>query len=349
MGGNALKTVTPIRVTKHYYDSIINSIQDAIDSAVTAGGLPDDLVIRPILAYANKVDYGDADILVYSSKYDPFQLAHVLGADEVVRNGPVSSIAMPLVGGNHFQVDFIFTNDMEWAAMYFDYNDFGNLVGRVAARLGFKFGHDGLWYVLRDSENKDLVIEELLVTRDMETAFMLIGYDWRKYCETDFVDLEDVFHYVVANPYFDKSIYLLENRNHVARQRDKKRKTYMRFLEWLENDAVAWYSSSLDLETIRMDRLKMAYDIFDPFRLAYDVAVRNHAIIKESKQKFNGELVQQWTGLQSGPKLGEVIQDFKLLGHRDETLFNSYVAVTSAEIISLHFKMWWERNRHFYV
>ena len=192
MGGNALKTVTSVRLNKHYYDSVVDSIKDAIDSAIASGALPYDTRIRPILAYTNKKDFGDADILIHSDWYDPSKIAHVLGADEVVRNGPVTSIAMPLVGGNHFQVDFIFTNEMEWAAMYFDYNDFGNLVGRIAARLGFKFGHDGLWYVLRDSENKDLVIKELLVTRDMQTAFMLIGYDWRTYCEADFADLEEI-------------------------------------------------------------------------------------------------------------------------------------------------------------
>lgn len=42
-----------------------------------------------------------------------------------------------------------------------------------------------------------------------------------------------MFKYVLSSPYFDPSIYLYENLNHINRTRDRKRKTYNMFLEYI--------------------------------------------------------------------------------------------------------------------
>ena len=52
------------------------------------------------------------------------------------------------------QVDLIFTEKKfyESALVYFANNDFSNLIGRIAHKHGFKYGHCGLVYVMRDGD-----------------------------------------------------------------------------------------------------------------------------------------------------------------------------------------------------
>lgn len=108
-----------------------------------------------VMSYATKVDFGDLDVLIEGGAgYDPTTIAKMLQATEVVRNGDVTSIGVKVDEGI-FQVDLIKTpkESFDFTARYFGFNDFGNLVGRIAHKFGAKFGHLGLLYPIRDLDN----------------------------------------------------------------------------------------------------------------------------------------------------------------------------------------------------
>lgn len=191
----------------------------------------------------------------------------------------------------------------------------GNLLGRIAHKAGFKLGHLGLRYVLRDPDNSDHVLAELTITRDWAETLRLLGYDPVHYqagFEGGFASLADIFDYVTSSPYCNKDIYLLENRNNKARVRDRKRKTYQAFLAWLETvpaNALPCYDWA-DKETIRQQFLGEALARFPAFKEAYLQALADWRAEQAFRAKFNGKLVAEITGL-TGKALGSVMQQIR--------------------------------------
>lgn len=271
------------------------------------------------MAYANKPDFGDLDVLIEDGpEYDPAQLAAALQATEVVRNSDVTSIGVQVPEGI-FQVDFIRipAEAFEFAARYFGLNDFGNLVGRIARQFGTQFGHLGLRYSIRDPDNQHNLIEEVSITTDFETALTLLGYDAARYehmrSSGQFRTLADIFRFVVSTPYANRDIYLLENRNHADRIRDAKRATYNAFLAWLDEQpagvvpAYPWgQAGSKTRQEQRDGFLQNALRQLPAFKNSYDGALAQWTRKKQVKLQFNGALAAEATGL-SGKALGELM------------------------------------------
>ena len=123
MGGHALSCVT-VRLTKKNADRL------AADCVAKLQALYPGRRVVYMSSYRLKPDAGDADILVEADEhYDPFKAAEALGAVEVVRNGPVTSIGLvirpelPERDGNVFQVDLIKSpaEEFDYASNYFAY------------------------------------------------------------------------------------------------------------------------------------------------------------------------------------------------------------------------------------
>jgi len=197
----------------------------------------------------------------------------------------------------------------------------GNLIGRIAHKQGFKYGHNGLWYVLRDPEDSSRVIKEIRVTLDIVDSMQFMGYEpeqYMYYWDFGFNSMEDIFTFVSRNMLFNKDIYLLQSRNHHARVRDKKRKTYMAFLKWCEGRDFEWnYNWEIDKDKKRAQFLEYAFLQFPEFKKEYDEALNKHQRSKVAKSKFNGNLVTQLTGLE-GKELGQFIAQFKKSWFYDE-------------------------------
>lgn len=293
MGGNALKNTKTRRYSANEYFALVDEVLSKFKHLFPLEKMED------VKAYRAKADFGDLDVVVKNRPglKDEFAVAlQGLGVEEIVRNGPVWS-----VGWRDFQVDFLFHSEYEFARNYFAWNDLGNLVGRVAHKLGFKFGHDGLWYVLRDG---NYVVSKVLVTSDFYKSLNFLGFDEVRY-KDGFDSLEDVFSYVVDNPYFSPDVFLLENRNHQARRRDRKRTTYNRFLAWMESQQFP--ENELD----RHSHLKRAKESFPNFCNKVDLVEHEYARSSEAKHKFNGKLVAQLTCLE-GRMLGRFMKHLKL-------------------------------------
>ncbi len=341
MGGNALKLTEAARLTSEEYYKVRQEIVEALDCAFNRKAN-----VVPISAYKNKPDFGDIDILIAREHWDDtFDKAYsALNATEGSRNGDVMSFGYPLGDGRVFQVDLIKTRNLLWAYTYFSFNDLGNLMGRVSKKLGFKYGHDGLWYVLRDPKNDTRVIEEILVTdTNFEVAFYLIGYDYRKWLAGPFEELEDIYRYAASNVYFDLNDYLLENRPHHERMRDRKRKVYVGFLEWCKTQTFTLSDEAKAMkEDLREASLRSAFQLFPEFKVAYDRAIGLDTMKKEARKLFNHELIQTVTGAQ-GKQLGLVIKAFTKAWFTPEH-FNHWCVTVGEELVHSTFKDWWAKE-----
>jgi len=310
MGGNAVKSFgNVVRLKTEEYDELALEVVAVLSSEK----------VRPYIipSYREKPDHGDMDLIVSSEfwSYNTRNSVNTkLESNGFVQNGTVTSYAIPYKE-NIFQVDIISVppDRLEFAYNYFAWNDLGNLLGRIFHRLGFKLGHLGLQYIIRDPENKDHVVSELTITKNWDEALRLVRYNPVRFAE-GFNTLEEIFQYVIYNPYANKDIFLLENRNAISRIRDRKRKTYMDFLEWLETNfgnQLFEYGYVYDnKEKLREIFLDTAFIAFPEFKKEYDDAMVLFNKKKRVKKVVNGDFISEITGLHDR-ELGDFISTFK--------------------------------------
>ncbi|WP_445676342.1 hypothetical protein ACUDPO_34890 (plasmid) [Pseudomonas aeruginosa] len=312
MGGNALSSVGAARCSKVVAQQMLSEFRARF--AATTARFDIGARIAPIMAYRQKEDFGDLDVLVDSNLFK--QLSPAEFVNELsnhygqplhwVKNGPVLSIGLPLIEpGRCLQLDLISTpaEEFDFGLQYFSWNDAGNLIGRVAHKMGLKFGHDGLWLPMRDGTN---LFDEILVTRDFSAALRFLGFDAERW-KSGFDTLDDIYRFIAAGERFDPSLYPLEHRNHAARVRDKKRPVYMGFLRWLEA------YPRLPVKEWHADKTSYLPEIFAAFPelgAAHQASLERLRGAKALRARFNGELVSEWTGLQ-GKELGKFIAHFK--------------------------------------
>jgi hypothetical protein len=337
MGGKALQTGS-VRLPAARYREVERALVALLRARFAA------LRIEAIVAYADKPDFGDLDLLVADGPgYDAAALAAALGALEVVANGDVTSVGVPLPEGV-FQVDLIriAPASFDFAARYFGYNDMGNLIGRVAHQFGAKFGHLGLLYQIRDPDNAGQLIAQVSITDDFAGALTLLGYDAARYQALHAAGalrtLDDIFAFVVSSPYVNKAIYLLDERSHKARIRDAKRPTYQAFLRWLDARAApalpayAWGAPGTALRAAQCDAfLQAAFARFPPFRERHAHALAQAARARQLKLNFNGALVARLTGL-TGPRLGDLMTRLRE-GFGDQAGFESFILGAGSDAI----------------
>lgn len=305
MGGNALNH-TSVRLTKKNYDRV------AMDCVAKINSFYPDKRVAALGSYRTKSSFGDCDILVEAGDhYNPFDLAVALGAIEVVRNGPVTSIGLlvrpelNVVDGNVFQVDLIKMEPegFDFAVNYFGQGDAGNLLGRLFHAVGTTLRHDGLVYYMRDGDYK---FREIILTRNFEDALSFMGYDPEIY-SAGFDTAEDIYQYVASSQFFNADIFLLENRNAISRTRDRKRKMYMEFLKFCDDRKELPQYSFPENKSAWFSRIN---EYFPNFMAEYNQAVEDLSRIRAAKSKFNGQWVSQLTGLE-GKELGGLMKKFK--------------------------------------
>jgi len=310
MGGNALKSIETHRLDAGEYHALVPKVLDILRSVVG-----DTRPLCAIEAYRQKLDFGDMDVLMGSNglRADYKELLEkAFKSREVYRNGNVTSFDF-----DGFQIDLIAIPDekFDYANAYFSWNDLGNLVGRIAHKMGLKHGFEGLYFPLRASSTH--LIAEIAITLDVSRALTFMGYDPVRFAQ-GFDTLEDIFRFTASTPYFNPAIYLFENVNATSRVRDIKRKTYTTFLKWLsdpqglqafkneragiDGSYVFPQDKSVWTEPLRAQ--------FPGFGASLDQALLQHARSDAAKAIFNGERVAQLTGL-SGKSLGNLMGDMR--------------------------------------
>lgn len=206
MGGKAFPLLQTIRLNKSQYDAVASSCLEKLNTAFPDGEF------RIIESYREKETFGDLDILWCGAAASATEIRDTLKAIDHQPNGPVTSFAVPISSDSIFQVDLIRVDckHLESAASYFAFNDLGNLLGRIFHRAGFKLGHKGMLFVVREEGNSSHAIKEIEVTCSWKEALEFAGYDFNRWLE-GFKELEDVFRFVVSSPYFDKRLFALNS------------------------------------------------------------------------------------------------------------------------------------------
>lgn len=189
-----------------------------------------DITIYEILAYSNKPDHGDIDLVVDVDECTVEYLCRKLlpNVEDLSVNGDIISIVY-----REAHVDFIChkKEEMQFAACYYHYNDLGLLMSRIATVFNFKFGHNGLNYVVREQNRPNLYVP---VNLNFHDCIRLLGFK-QPLWYAGFDDLVDMFEYIYTNRFFKKEWYALDSITGKRKNRALKRKTYMAFLDWLED------------------------------------------------------------------------------------------------------------------
>lgn len=306
MGGSALKNITTRRYQRDEYYTLEKEVIEKFQSTFPRNR------VEAIKAYRSKDSFGDMDLLFETSpgNYDwGTMLELMFNPKQIVKNGSVWSFEY-----KDFQIDLILTSPDEFdtSVFYFAFNDLQNLTGRVYHKMGFKFGHRGLSFVLKDG---DYQFSEILLSDNPRKIYEFAQYDFTRY-QHDFNDLLDIFDFVASSPYFNKDIYLLHNRNHTSRVRDKKRKTYSAFLDWCEEQdefkhEYPWVSMEerggrKEVEIF----MQRAFEMFPDFKAQYVMTMFKFERHRQFKELYNGDLVRKWTGLEN-QELGKFMKMVK--------------------------------------
>jgi hypothetical protein len=311
MGGNALAPFGARRVDKETATAVAEQVHRVLADIAATYGAHYQCSLIP--AYFEKQDFGDLEFVLDSRFSEKVSRDDLLAELEIAfgssipshNGGNVFSVGIPLEKGC-LQVDLIGTpSDIFQASLdYFSWNDLGNLIGRIAHKFGFKYGHNGLSIVLRDGTH---MFAEISVSKSTEEILTFLGYDysrWRK----GFSNRDEIYRFVASSTFFNKNIYLLENRNHISRTREKKRPVYMEFLEWMNNPPYALNDFKFDEE--KNSNLVRLFDFFPKVKSIYAKKWKDLDDSKYIKLRFNANLVTGLTG-RTHARLGDFMAHFK--------------------------------------
>jgi len=317
MGGNAFKNIKTERLQKAEYDLL---------SAEVCRKMADRFrQFTVITAYKNKKDFGDLDLLITKPKPDGTELNNFLADNfnsrEIVHNGDFVSFEY-----NNFQVDLIFIEPeyFDTACFYYSYNDINNLCGKIGHKFGVKFGFKGLWYPLRNGHGGKS--EEVLLSTDVRKIYDFTGFDYDRYLK-GFDNLEDIFEFVINSSYFNSEIFTAE-KSQVAKVRERKRKTYHGFLNYLEGKS---FKQNFQFDPDKEKYIEMIKDYFPEANLKQAITEFNRKVDLSAKinEKFNGKLVMEYIPGIEGKNLGNFIIQFKTK-YND---FDNYILNSPAEVI----------------
>jgi hypothetical protein len=303
MGGNALTLVKTERKNSQDYHSIVQKVTKQLNIYCDKIGV--------IPSYYDKESYGDADILVIVK--DNVDISKIIQQrftpTQIVKNDKCYSFDF-----ENFQIDIICTTHEHYQASYdyFSYNDLGNLVGRIAYQINLKYGHKGLYLRLDNKSQR-----ELLISRNTAKNLTFLGFNSEQFYK-GFKTQEDIFKYVIESKYFNSSYFKLENLNHINRTRNRKRKTYMSFLEYLENNNIV-KSNEFNLQIQDIIDFFPESNILDSLENIKKFEHHQRVLA----EKFNGKKIIELTGLQN-KQLGNFIQAFK----HSKTNFAHFIEIT---------------------
>ena len=297
MGGNALRNTNTRRYELDEYLRIaslvtvkLSSLQNVCRSCV-------------IPHVRDKQTFGDLDVLYSTWSEAPSgrdAIQRMFEPNEIVKNGEVISFNV-----EELQVDIIHSShsSLNYALNYFSWNDAGNLIGKLFHNHGMKHGHRGLVLPLRDGDNK---FADVPLTLNHDDALKFVGLDPDVF-NHGFDNLDQLFKYVASSPYYNPEFYKLENLNTIAKVRDRKRETYKKFLAFGEAYTGPAYTEFNRDKSVYLER------IFDAFPHAYakfEEANARLATQKFLRQKFNGDIVKEITGL-TGKQLGAFMKHLR--------------------------------------
>jgi hypothetical protein len=322
MGGNALKHlgINTKRVDNQEYKALIQELKFLLckkeDSPFSK--------FEEVLCYKSKKDHGDIDFIALANKDSD-------GANNEGWAQKTKDIIKPTafqkehktlsLDFKNVQIDItahkegtLFKANLD----YCNYSPLGNILGRMLKQIGVKWGIDGLSYPIRKKENPSQVLDTVLLSQDIEEILNFAGLD-EKIWEKGFEDLEEIFLFATKCPFFNKESFALENLDSINRKRDKKRKDYQAwgdFLKEKEPQDLFPYTNPLDYSSFAMKEREAWKETINAYFPHAELLEKERLAIEKEKErvednkKLNGKIISTLTGLQ-GNELGETIKEFK--------------------------------------
>lgn len=301
MGGQALKNTATRRYLKDEFLDITPQIKIKLEKYFKFVDMPK--------YYNDKDSFGDADFIC-SLPHDniPFVklqdfLYSEFNYNELYKNGDVYSFDY-----KELQVDVILMSyeNYDTALKYMAFNDLGNLTGKIFHKFGLKWGHNGLTYVFRTQDKR---LGEIVLCTDHRKSLKFIDLCPDRY-DKGFNNLQEIFEYVTSSKYFNPEFFKYENLNHQNRVRDKKRSTYSKFLEYVNNmDFV-----ETDYSYFHKDKkvyLGLIDHYFPGFLKKYKELEDKEARKLAISSKFNGHLIMELLPELNGKQLGQCITNLR--------------------------------------
>ena len=335
MGGNAFntETFTAKRVNKQEYYEILEQLLDEICNIIQPN-----FRLYDVAFIKSKDSFGDMDVIIESTdNCNWFEIENIFKQKyKYQSNGNVFSILR-----NDFQIDFIKVPSIsyDYAIHYFSWNDLGNIVGRLLKQYGFKHGWDGLFYPQRTDTNdnnvSDHVVKEHSLSYNYYDSLKILQLDIDKF-KKGFNTYEEMFDWILASPLFIYEIFKFENLNHTNKVRDRKRKTYNMFLEYLEKKHK---ESPFSIFVKKTKEEKRAFVIkhFPNIEKEIELVDEQIKIHNVCKSKFNGNLVLKLTQ-RTGKQLGALM---KILKSKltDNVVYHMCVEEIENIILQEHYKL----------
>lgn len=295
MGGRALKTVKTVRLTKEDFSSLSIEIKDKLKDVFTCMDIP--------LYYRAKESFGDLDLVVRLDSEKEYDIRSIIETifepNEIFHNDNAWSFDY-----KSFQIDLITAKYDEYQTMlhYFHYNDMGNFIGRLAQKLGLKYGSKGLWY---EHYFKRMNIGTITISKDQRAIYDFLGLDYERFLK-GFDTMEEIFEFITNSKYFDADSFQLKNLNKINRDRNLKRKSYMSLLDWIEaNASTKSYTSLIDYSEEIEQFFPNANLTLETRRLEYEYTRKLYI-----KAKFNGKIIMDRYGIQPA-KINDYMTLFK--------------------------------------
>lgn len=294
MGGNAIKSA--VRLNKSDYEIVKNEILSFFWNRNIKVAVPP--------SYSSKSDFGDIDILVENTgniKETIESVNQFFNVTDSLKNSTVYSFGYNYLSST-FQVDLIFvtSKDFETSYNYLSYNDLFNLLGRLAHKLGFKLGHQGLIVPVK---NGNYTLGDVIVTKNLKEIFNIIDVDYEVF-QKGFETPTDIFDFVISSKYFTSKMYQFEELNNINRVRNKKRKIYQQFVDYIKD---------IEPREVNIDKQHFVKEVLESYPEA-KIKVQKLWDKLEFQRKvssvFNGNIVRDITGL-NGPELGNLMKKLK--------------------------------------
>lgn len=251
-------------------------------------------------ALEDKKSFGDMDVVcILKTPVSQSYLMSVFDTEYVKHNGDVWSLVY-----KGLQLDLITSNEHEYDfhENYLGRADRGNFVGKIAHQLGLKFGHDGLWMIVRSSDSH--VVGDILLTADPVKAESFLDIKPLRSPK----NFQEVFDNVTSSKYFNPEVFSFDNCNAISRVRDVKRPHYHKFLEMCEAlPEKNWFPLQKDKSV----HLPFIFYAFPHAEVAYNALLKRKEELDLIKLKFNGNLVREWT-CYDGKELGELMKKLKI-------------------------------------
>lgn len=328
MGGRALKTAFTRRYSKQEFETVSKELLETIRDTFKRADTP--------LYYHNKETFGDIDIIVdmgnskiinYGDSVRRY-IEKVFEPNEIFHNGNCYSFDYKEV-----QVDFMCIDSEHYDSNYhyLAFNDLGNYIGRIAHRMGLKYGQEGLWY---NHYQKGQNLGRVMISKNYREIFDFLGLDYSRWLE-GFDELEDTFEFALSSKYFDSEMFQLDSLNRINRERNLKRASYMSFLDWINKNHPNVEGDTLDTNLIKTVNAK-----FPDANFMLNIKEIEYVEAKKAyvNAKFNGKMVMDRYGLE-GKEIGEALKKFKRLIEKFNGYnFDDYILTESQENIFIEFE-----------